>query len=547
MSHAKDSRTLAEALAASLPASLELRYHHLSVPPTQCSDIFAPGAGRQPRKTYCESHSLTVTTRPEGSPPGKYVAIFAIELILYTTAQLSTLFVSKADSTGFASLLKVPQGSGSVVRNIATIFISWLVRVRHRPDRRLVLSLFARAQDQYLFPGSVENPTKHVLDDRELIRWWCKTLDPIAKEYTHERTEKPGLSIQGKVDSKAYLIVPGLDRRETAAFFPPANTTSTDGNKWVNDHPLQLIANRPTDPPRCLVPRFPDDPKARFLDDLDEELPSASSSQQQNKLVSPSKRGVGHWKSVRTLEQFWEMMAYRQECSSGRLVGFIWITFTPCDLGLGRQLDRSVSPSPIKRKANDGATRETTSKPVKVPHRKRPLTGTIHSRAPRVKTTHESTRNGHGLPEVSKSYFSPAGTRGTLILDQKAYDRVHEILLRLDFAGLETAVASTSKWVLETATVASALTADWGVDVVGTKPVPSQSLQWLNGGQAAVNILPVNKKRKKGDSAEPTGTHASATTEPDDASIKAAVGAGQAAGVNVLGSGLVRKKVKTAP
>ncbi|KAK5240099.1 hypothetical protein LTR16_011110, partial [Cryomyces antarcticus] len=66
-----------------------------------------------------------------------------------------------------------------------------------------------------------------------------------------------------------------------------------------------------------------------FLDELDEELPDASSSQIN---VSPKKRSAGQWKSVKTLEQFWEMMAYRQECSSGRLVGFIWVVFTPSDV-----------------------------------------------------------------------------------------------------------------------------------------------------------------------------------------------------------------------
>src|SRR5208282_769802 len=69
-------------------------------------------------------------------------------------------------------------------------------------------------------------------------------------------------------------------------------------------------------PPRCLVPRFPDDPKSRFLDELDGELS-----------ISQGKAVDGEWRSVKTLDQFWEMMAFRQECSAGRLVGFIWIVF----------------------------------------------------------------------------------------------------------------------------------------------------------------------------------------------------------------------------
>lgn len=49
------------------------------------------------------------------------------------------------------------------------------------------------------------------------------------------------------------------------------------------------------------IPVFPDDPKARLLHDL---------------------KGDGLL-STTTVKQFWELMEHRQECSSGRLVGFI--------------------------------------------------------------------------------------------------------------------------------------------------------------------------------------------------------------------------------
>jgi len=52
---------------------------------------------------------------------------------------------------------------------------------------------------------------------------------------------------------------------------------------------------------RDVIPVFPDDPKARFLDDLKTDGQLATT----------------------TLSQFWELMEHRQECSSGRLVGFI--------------------------------------------------------------------------------------------------------------------------------------------------------------------------------------------------------------------------------
>jgi len=70
-------------------------------------------------------------------------------------------------------------------------------------------------------------------------------------------------------------------------------------------------------PPRCLIPHFPDDPKSRFLDELDDEMSRSQA------------KASGEWKTVKSLDVFWEMMAFRQECSAGRMVGFIWVVFTP--------------------------------------------------------------------------------------------------------------------------------------------------------------------------------------------------------------------------
>ena len=71
----------------------------------------------------------------------------------------------------------------------------------------------------------------------------------------------------------------------------------------------------PDVPVRCLIPRLPDDPKTRFVIDLDNEVIDSDSQE----VVS------NQWKSVKALDQFWDMMAFRQECSAGRLVGFLWL------------------------------------------------------------------------------------------------------------------------------------------------------------------------------------------------------------------------------
>ncbi|KAL8893588.1 MAG: hypothetical protein Q9192_005117, partial [Flavoplaca navasiana] len=157
-----DGPSLRSKLAASLPKSQRFVIHHLSTPPTPSPALYSAPPGRKPEKTTCESHFLSVTIHHNDKP----IQIFALEVLIYTTQDLITLFVSKADSTGYLHLLKLPKGIGSPLRTISSTFIAHLVDNRKRHDRQLVVSLFARSQNQYLFPGSIENPGKHVLDDR---------------------------------------------------------------------------------------------------------------------------------------------------------------------------------------------------------------------------------------------------------------------------------------------------------------------------------------------------------------------------------------------
>ncbi|KAL9577927.1 MAG: hypothetical protein Q9212_006057, partial [Teloschistes hypoglaucus] len=164
-----NSPTLSSKLAASLPSPHKFTIHHLSTPPTPSPAIYSAPPAHLPEKTKCEGHFLSVSAPHNDS---QQIQLFALEVLIYTTATLTTIFVSKADSTGYIHLLNLPKGTPSPLRTISSIFLSHLVKTHQRKDRQLVVSLFARAQDQYLFPGSIENPGKHVLDDRGLIKWW---------------------------------------------------------------------------------------------------------------------------------------------------------------------------------------------------------------------------------------------------------------------------------------------------------------------------------------------------------------------------------------
>ncbi|MBE3112327.1 MAG: hypothetical protein IMZ46_17770, partial [Acidobacteria bacterium] len=506
----KTPEPLAERLAAVLPQGHTFGIYHLSTPPTKCDPLCPAPPGARPDKTFCEKHFLALSIDPSQArdapqPPRDApaedksggVLVFALEIYIFTTAYSTTFFVAKADSTGYLHLLGLPRGAPSPIRAVSTAFLTYLVERRRRRRVQCVVSLFARSQSQYLFPGSVDHGGKHVLDDRGLVRWWCRALGPLVQE-------PPRGDLPSWDRVKGYLLVPGLEANETKAYLPRGAETGS----WELGHPLELISHhyreRGAVPPRCLVPSLPDDPKARFRDELDEEAAG-----------SARLKGEGGWKSVETLEQFWDMMEFRQECSSGRLTGFIWIVFDAEEGKAGAEgstrgpasthIKLALSPEQGKQTSPDKkATTSSTDKKKK----KKPLTGRIQSRQPHIKT---HARPGLAdRPSASCVYYHwPTEGRGERLVDEKGYHRIIELLLHLDFARLELAAGSTRRWVGEVGMGSS-----WGVDVAGRREVVVEE----KGGAGAVNNLAGMVKRKRGEGDE----------------VK----------VNVLGAGLVRKKPK---
>jgi regulator of Ty1 transposition protein 109 len=540
--------TFLQQLASVLPKGIDLKIHHISTPPTRASAIYSAPPGTRPDRTYCESHFLTGSIRTPSKANASElldVLVFAIEVLIYSTAHDTTFFVSKADSTGFLHLLQLPKGASSPLREISGTFLRHLVQQRHRPNIRSIVSLFARAQDQYLFPGSVEYHGKHILDDRGLVRWWCRVLNPLTDE------TQPKVSQCESV--KGYLIVPGLDTHETLSYIPRASRS-----QWTIGHPLRQISRHSSDvPPRCLVPHFPDDPKSRYLDELDDEITKGQDN------------SSGQWRSVKTIDQFWEMMAFRQECSAGRLVGFIWIIFTPSNTYLPTEsatgnsqsttitLDTelrdinssppsSESNSPISPSISFNASSQTyptrpspktnvhdptlaSQKAVPVPRTplKKKLTGAIITRQPRIKTQNKNYLLDR--PESTAYYvWNPEG-RGQVIVDESDYKRVTELLLRLDFESLEKAISSSSRWINEVRSGAIGdMRGAWGQIVSGTK-VFEPPFVVSDAGVNTLNTGMVRKKRK----ADVEKSNAPPSTPLTDAPS-----------INVLASSMIRKKPK---
>ncbi|AEO55826.1 hypothetical protein MYCTH_2300056 [Thermothelomyces thermophilus ATCC 42464] len=564
--------SLRERLAAVLPQGHKFDIHHISTPPTRAEPLCAAPPGQRPEKTYKESHFLAVSIcsrdiavasskRPspdanrgkEQTETRKQALVFALEVFIFTTAYQTILFVSKADSTGYLHLLDLPEGAPSPIRQVCATFLAYLLDHRRRSHVQSVVNLFARAQAQYLFPGSVRNKGKHVLDDRGLVRWWCKVLNPLME----------GLSNGPWTSTRGYLLVPGLEHLETRAFIP--RTTASSSN-WVIGHPLEQISHysRELDrvPPRCLIPGYPDDPKSRFRDELDEE-------------VSKQKKEIGEWRSVKSLDQFWEMMSFRQECSSGRLTGFIWLVFDPiqpssplpnshkttpttADLTTTNNgsSDSSPShavsttpprqevevssntpqPSSLRAPAPPTAPDSRSSKAVKRKTKRR-LSGPVVPRAPKVKTQVRSSLASR--PTRTAYYYWPPEARGDKLVREAEYKRIVELLLHLDFSTLDKAVGSTRRWLNEVGIGDGAEGDIVGKASIATPPqVRGAAFDTVSG--TVTNLTGLVRRKNVSTSVEADAGRSSAPTtgEPTGPAFE------PAPKVNVLGSSLVRKRKK---
>ncbi|KAI1400865.1 histone acetylation protein-domain-containing protein [Hypoxylon fuscum] len=572
-------------LAKVLPKDRKFAAHHLSTTPTATDPLcYSPAANSippskenrpsKPLKTYCEKHFLTVSI-DTGKDEERQVIVLGLEIYIYTTSFSTIIFVSKADSTGYLNLLNLPKGTPSPIREVTACFLAFLISNRRRPTKQLVVNLFARSQSQYLFPGSVKNNGKHVLDDRGLVKWWSRVLNAMLEGRDYSEMRNHWDSIHG------YLIIPGLDNYETRAFLPRTDGASTN---WTLGHPLEIMSPYTKDPgtfghnihPRSLIPTFPDDPKARFIQELEESVPEKA------KLLSG-------WKTPRTLDQFWDMMAFRQECSSGRLTGFIWVVFEPEITSKPKSLavrsaagiitpntsfSASTSNAPavgtprrIQKNAisliTPGATpskgTRLAKKSRRKPKAKKVLTGPIIPRKPQVKT-HRRVQ----FPEMVETphYYWPENGRGQVVLNENGYKRAVELLLHLEFGTLEQAIASTARWTMEVN-----MGDNWALEIVGQRAAIAATTTTVADG-AVNNLSGMIRRKRAADDHSADGTTSTAvpvTTlggglvrkkakiDTDTAADASTNGLDQSPTttesepkVNVLGTGLVRKKSKTS-
>ncbi|GAQ09448.1 histone acetyltransferase rtt109 [Aspergillus lentulus] len=540
---------LGDSLAKVLPTGVKVTIRHISSAPSPCAALFAAPPGEEPESTFCENHFLAVSISPDGNEESE-VIVFGIEVLVYGTAHLTTIFVSKADSTGYLHLLKnAPKVS--LLRLISNAFLSFLVQTRQRPGVRLMVSLFARAQNQYLFPGSIENPEKHVLDDRRLIKWWCRVIDPILREYepetgSHEKALHDQTKESAKSSATAFLIVPGCDKFETRGFFPiTARSDDKDRPRWLNSYPLHQLCDNPNAPPRCLVPRFPDDPKTRFLIDLDDELPESTGAE-------GSKENSGHWRSVKSLAQFWEMMAFRQECSAGRLVGFLWLVINPPGLVnsvqmtssrvASRDVENVVSKSAetthdVTKQKDEVASASSSASAPSQPPTSDLQTSSITQPSASSSDTHATVQQATG----PSAFFWPDSGRGHAVLSEEDYKAAINFLIDQDFDTKHKAIASTKAWAEKVASLADQL---WVGQRVEGRNATTELSQKPTDAATVISTVFVRKRKTADAESDKPGEVRGAPGDSEAASATP-VQPNQAPSVNVLNANLVRKKKKT--
>ncbi|KAH7921899.1 DUF1714 domain-containing protein [Leucogyrophana mollusca] len=326
---------------ASLPGTREFHIHVLVSSPRKNQSLYPFS---QPR-TRAYLQDILVLLSEQQTPDSPRVFVSAVEASLYNVPATSCaiLYVSKVDSTGQAL---APSPTAALLRT----FISYYADPSTRPVAadHLWVHLFARAQNQYLFPNSVDFSGKRPLSDIKLCAWWKRIFSDVAADMT--------LRAGDACRTKLYYVLPGLSEFEASHSLGVASaSSSTPSVQWTYGHPYgQTDIPLPCPPSgeaekRHLgqfIPSFEDDPKSRFMDelayttdadgvksperkrpriDLDGLKPCEGESDGDADKDDGRRRKKGQVPGeLKTVspDEFWERMSFRQECVAGAVTGF---------------------------------------------------------------------------------------------------------------------------------------------------------------------------------------------------------------------------------
>lgn len=341
---------------SSLPGARSLSLYTFCGSPTRDPELFVYSRSRP--KVHVR-HILVLLVQHPPEEPDARVCVCAIEAFLYTIPSTSSaiLYISKVDSTGQANVRPNPTTA------LVIAFLQYYASKDSRPAPNFWIQVFARAQNQYLFPNSAEYSGKRVLRDVQLCKWWKAVIESAAKKSADSSLVR------------LYYLFPGFSSFEATSILNQSANSNSPDYHWSYSHPYhQTDIPPPTggdvaqDSPLSisqLIPSFPDDPKARFLDEIattpSEELTSIpraappsprapkriklaseSTSDETASSSSSNTKSSNTHTNTRTIppsahralnnvptDEFWERMAFRQECSQAAMTGFFTALFIP--------------------------------------------------------------------------------------------------------------------------------------------------------------------------------------------------------------------------
>ncbi|VVT44146.1 uncharacterized protein SAPINGB_P000319 [Magnusiomyces paraingens] len=249
------------------------------------------------------------------------IIVYAIEMFLYAMPGdkgMQTLFVSKADTTGHYVLTKQKNDTPRAKLSYAKLtegIIRGVLRSFVNPKAPVRVCLFARAEKHYLFPYSgdaaaVSAGRKHVATGSELVRWWIRVLDNVCRDKkVVERVGRARLQIPGAEAARIRGGYLPKKKEEEEEEEEEQEKEKKESNKvdWQVGDVFWPDGERNVGAIRC-VPRFPDDPLTRYVDDL-----------------------VTVGRSTRTSQQlFWAELEARQEFRLSIVVGVIGVEMQVC-------------------------------------------------------------------------------------------------------------------------------------------------------------------------------------------------------------------------
>jgi regulator of Ty1 transposition protein 109 len=346
----------------SLPGTREFHIHVLVSSPRKNNSLF-PFALPRP-KVYLQD--VLILLSEQRTPDSPRILVTAIEACVYNVPATSCaiLYVSKVDSTGQAS---APSPTPTLVKTFLTYYAD--LTTRPIAAAHLWIQLFARAQNQYLFPNSSEYEGKKPLSDIRLCSWWRRVFSDVATQTLalNKEFEKPRIG--------CYHVLPGLNELDALqAMKVPLMTSNPTLPSWVYGHPYcqkemplpcPLEALNENQNLGNYIPWFDDDPKSRFLDEIayttetDVKSPvrkrarTASRSDGAHAQIKGTEQGdeekkkevevPGDLRKV-TPDEFWERMSFRQECVAGAVTGFFTVIVSPPASKSSEKTQSEVSP-----------------------------------------------------------------------------------------------------------------------------------------------------------------------------------------------------------